>query len=308
LFHSAYSNSYVNLALFDPETERDLMRQLIGEDAEEVVYLFCIINRQEVVVNTLLKQSYIPKDGLHTPHLRHPDRQVFLSAETLRMLVVFTMADIADQYFGWQDQLFGGGGEEMGSMLIPGQDDVARHNSKTMWPGSSKPGLWMSYISNLGNVVRTFDPTWRTATDNCEHVTLDVPPVFANCTATLSVRDEAEARDLYWSVVTGEWDGGGGDDDERVIATLQQSHRKNPWAYEPLVLLAQKFLHVGDFDGAVLASEHALVIQRQTGTAWDKRMSFGAWVAWTRVMHQLAKERKPWPKNSWEVNNLGLVH
>jgi ribulose bisphosphate carboxylase small subunit len=300
LFHSAYSNSYVNLALFDPSTERDLMRELIGNQAEDLVYMFCIINRQEVVVNTLLRQGFIPKDGLYLPHLRNPDENVFLSAETLRMLVVFTMADTADQYFGWQDQLFGGGGTE-GSMIIPGQDLIVRHDSKAIWPGVSKPGLWMSYISDLGKVARTFDPSWRTSEINDDQ-TLDVPPVFESGTQTLTVNDEAAARDLYWNVVTGEVN-----DDDEIVATLQACHAKNPWAFEPLVMLAQKYLHRNDYDAAMEAATRALDLQHQWGTAWDKRLAFGAWVSWTRVMYQRAEERKPWPANSWEVNNFGLV-
>jgi len=100
LFHSAYSNSYVNLALYDPVIERDSIASLVGEEAEAVVYTFCIIDRQEVVVNTLLRQGFIPPDGLYEQHMRNKKERVFLSTETLRLLVVFTMADIADQYFG----------------------------------------------------------------------------------------------------------------------------------------------------------------------------------------------------------------
>jgi hypothetical protein len=125
LFHSAYSNSYVNLALFDPnnEAERDIMRSLIGRTAEEIVYLFCIIDRQRVVVDTLLAQGFIPSEGLDVPHLRDENTTVHLTAEVLRLLVIFTMADVADQYFGWQDQLFGG--EEMvNSMLKTGRGQV----------------------------------------------------------------------------------------------------------------------------------------------------------------------------------------
>lgn len=303
LFHSAYSNSYVNLALYDPSTERSEMQELIGSEAEDLVYMFCIINRQEVVVNTLLRQGFIPKEGLYVPHLRNPEEKIFLSAETLRMLVVFTMADTADQYFGWQDQLFGGGGND-GSMIIPGQDLSERHDSKALWPGVSKPGLWMSYISNLGKVARTFDPGWRTSTATNDDQTLDVPPVFESGTQTLSVSDEAAARDLYWSVVTGEVSD---DDDEVVVATLQACHAKNPWAFEPLVLLAQKYLHRNDYATALEFASRALELQHQWGTAWDKRLAFGAWVAWTRVIYQRAEDEKPWPVNSWEVNNFGLV-
>lgn len=307
LFHSAYSNSYVNLALFDPAQERQTMKDLIGDAAEEFVHLFCIIDRQQVVVNTLLKQGYIPSEGLSVPHLRDPTTQVYLSPETLRMLIVFTMSDMADQYFGWQDMLFGGGGNE-GSMIIPGQDLAERHDATALWPGASKPGLWMSYLSQLAAVARTFSPEWRTVSEDENNNQdaggrlLDMPPVFNNGTETLSVEDEAIARDLYWSVIMGQVS-----DNDEVIATLEACIRKNPWAFEPRVVLAQKFFHRNDFDAVLDTAGRALELQQQWGIAWDKRLSFAAWVAWTRVLYQRAEDRKPWPENSWEVNNLGLV-
>lgn len=301
LFHSAYSNSYVNLALFDPLKERGIMTHLIGPEAEDLVHLFCIIDRQQVVVNTVLKQGFIPSDGLSVPHLRDPSKQVFISAETLRLLVVFTMADIADQYFGWQDQLFGGGGES-GSMIIPGQDMEDRHESDAIWPGISRPGLWMSYVSDLAQVVKRFHDEEGSARDEALP---PIPPVFANGTEKLSLQDEEKARDVYWSVVSASSERNR--DSNVIIAQLHECHEKNPWAFEPLVLLAQKLLHRNDFDGARNAAEHALRLQQDWGTAWDKRLSFSAWVAWTRVLQQRANDRVPWPKNSWEVNNLGLV-
>lgn len=132
LLHSAYSNSYVNLALFDRNNDRSLMKSLIGEDAEELVYLFCIIDRQDVVVNQLLSSGSIPKAGISVRHLRDANVQVHLTAEVLRMLLVFTMADVADQYFGWQDDLFGG------TMLVPdANDETMKHDSQALWPVSS---------------------------------------------------------------------------------------------------------------------------------------------------------------------------
>jgi hypothetical protein len=299
LFHSAYSNSYVNLALYDPVQERSVMRELVGDEAEELVYLFCIIDRQAVVVNTLLQQGYIPKEGLHVPHLRNKDETVYLSPETLRMPIVFTMADTSDQYFGWQDALFGGGGNA-GSMIVPGHDTPERHVSTALWPGVSRPGLWMSYVSQLARVARTFSPEWHTTATNgsIPHV----PPVFDYGTKELTVQDEATARDLYWSVVMSE-----DPDDETMITTLRQCIHHNPWAFEPLVLLGQKLLHQGQFDEATSVTQRALELQQQWGTCWDKRMSLGAWVAWTRVLHQRASDHQAWPTNSWDVNNFGLV-
>jgi hypothetical protein len=289
LFHSAYSNSYVNLALYNPATERHVMQELIGVEAEELVHLFCIIDRQQVVVNTLLKQGFIPMEGLTVPHLKVPEEKVFLSADVLRMLLVFTMADLSDQYFGWQDSLWGGGGEA-GSMVIPGMDFADRHDSKSLWPGLSKPGLWMSYISDLAQVVKTYTGDLR------------MPPVLDHGTRTLSTQDEAASRDLYWSVVSEKVT-----EEDKVVSVLQNCSVHNPFAFEPLVLLAQKHLHANRFDDALAATERALELQHAWGTCWDKRMSFSAWLAWTRVLHQRAQERQPWPSNSWDVNNFGLV-
>ncbi|KAL7567803.1 hypothetical protein ACA910_000555 [Epithemia clementina (nom. ined.)] len=318
LFHSAYSNSYVNLALFDPnlEGEREMMRQLVGSEAESLVYLFCTIDRQAVVINTLLKQGIIPKEGLIVPHIRNATEKTYLSPETLRMLVVFTMADTADQYFGWQDELFGGGGYK-GSMIIPGQDFEANHRSRAIWPGLSRPGLWMSYLSQLGQVARTFRPEWKqhsgdehnnTASANDDFV-LVLPPIFESCTRLLAVENEAEAIDLYWSVMTNELQEGEDwkQKTERDIDLLNGCIAKNPWIFEPHVLLAQKYLHLNRFDEAKRSTQQALKLQMQWGTPWDKRLAFGGWVAWTRVLRQLAHDQKPWPQNSWEVNNLGLV-
>lgn len=295
LFHSAYSNSYVNLALFDPkeEAERDVMRSLIGSTAEEIVHLFCIIDRQSVVVDTLLAKGVIPPEGLDVPHLREQNRTVHLTAEILRLLVVFTMADVADQYFGWQDQLFGG--EEMvNSMLLPGEDKLSEHDSEALWPGPSRPGLWMTYVSQLGMVARSYQ--------GGDSVIYRVPPVFNNCTEVISREMEAAAIELYWDVVSGNTFSY-----EDTVDKLEMSSQLNPWFFECHVLLAQKYLHRGHYEKARQSSERALELQSVWGTAYDKRMSFPAWVAWTRVLHAKAVNEEAWPKNSWEVNNFGLV-
>jgi hypothetical protein len=82
----------------------------------------------------------------------------------------------------------------------------------------------------------------------------------------------------------------------------------NPWYFECHVLLAQKYLHRNDNEMAKQAAERALELQLAWGTAYDKRMSFPAWVAWTRVLHKRAVEELGWPKNSWDVNNFGMVN
>lgn len=49
LFHSAYSNSYVNLAIFKPGEDRSTVRSAIGEDAEHLVHKLCIVPRHQIV-------------------------------------------------------------------------------------------------------------------------------------------------------------------------------------------------------------------------------------------------------------------
>jgi hypothetical protein len=96
-------------------------------------------------------------------------------------------------------------------------------------------------------------------------------------------------------------------EEDSIIGTLKKCITLNPYIFEPSVLLAQSYLHINDFSNAVLAAENAMRLQEMWGTAWDKRLGFPAWVAWTKVLHQRAVENQPWPTNSWEVNNFGLV-
>lgn len=55
LLHSAFSNSFVNLALFAPNEEgRAAVRELAGEEAERWTWLFCRVPRNELVYARLL--------------------------------------------------------------------------------------------------------------------------------------------------------------------------------------------------------------------------------------------------------------
>jgi len=65
-------------------------------------------------------------------------------------------------------------------------------------------------------------------------------------------------------------------------------------------------LHRNENERAAVA-DRAMELQVAWGTAYDKRMSFPAWVASTRVLHNRAAEQLGWPRNSWEVNNFGMV-
>ncbi|KAG1679607.1 hypothetical protein FOA52_006124 [Chlamydomonas sp. UWO 241] len=56
LFHSAYSNSYVNLAIFKAEAEgRPRLCELVGEEAETLIHFFCVVPRHALIYDHLLK-------------------------------------------------------------------------------------------------------------------------------------------------------------------------------------------------------------------------------------------------------------
>ncbi|XBH58087.1 hypothetical protein VPH35_079584 [Triticum aestivum] len=62
LFHSSYSNSYVNLAIFEPDVSRVRVRAIVGAAAERLVHLFCVVPRQPLMHDDL--------------HLRYTDAEL----------------------------------------------------------------------------------------------------------------------------------------------------------------------------------------------------------------------------------------
>ncbi|MCD7455716.1 hypothetical protein HAX54_029234 [Datura stramonium] len=141
LFHSAYSNSYVNLAIFDPSTGRETVRAHVGEAAERLIHLFCIVPRQPLIHDDLLfkytdseliehlkvsevslkhakerdlfnedeawrkkLRSILPADGITVKHKDRGRRVGFQEIGCCKLLM--TMADFSDQLFNFQDLLF----------------------------------------------------------------------------------------------------------------------------------------------------------------------------------------------------------
>jgi hypothetical protein len=148
----------------------------------------------------------------------------------------------------------------------------------------------MSYVSKLCQVAITY------------HGHSNVPPIFNHCSEVLTREDEQKSINSYWSVINGTVSNDG------VIPVLLDSIKLNPWYFEGHVLLAQKYLHLNENENARKHTEIALQLQKQWGCAYDKRMAFQAWVAWTRVLDQRARDGLGWPENSWDVNNFGMVY
>ncbi|MFT5584772.1 MAG: hypothetical protein ACI9VR_002358, partial [Cognaticolwellia sp.] len=197
----------------------------------------------------------------------------------------------------------------------------------TLWPGSGKPATCMHWLSQLARAARMHLPDGAT-----------VPPIFGNCTATLSERAETKARNLYWQVVRAEdfddhdvyidekdIDGdpdavdehdkkGGTDkptmrDDERE-RRLRAAVRLNPFVGEPHVLLAQIAFRRGRYEDSFAECAEALRKLYALGTAWDKRVGFPGWCAFTRLVALRAarRARGETTQNDFPRMPNGLAH
>ncbi|KAL0446737.1 UNVERIFIED_CONTAM: hypothetical protein Slati_1801600 [Sesamum latifolium] len=181
LFHSAYSNSYVNLAIFPPSSAgRDTVRAYVGPAAERLVHLFCIVPRQplihdfllfqytdaeliehlrssEISLNKIIRegeqeeeeswrvklQSICPAEGIKVKHIKTGE-DVLVSRRLVAVFLLMTMADFSDQLFSFQDALFE---NSNGRLEFSGNATLT-----SLWPGDGKPGLWMNSISRMAAI------------------------------------------------------------------------------------------------------------------------------------------------------------
>nr|XP_043606557.1 uncharacterized protein LOC122578625 [Erigeron canadensis] len=342
LFHSAYSNSYVNLAIFDPSTSRDMVCGHVGEEAERLIYLFCIVPRQQLIHDDLLfkyphdselvqhlkdseaslikskkgfmkagdveewrkkLQSVLPADGIILKHIKTGE-DVCLSRRVVASFLLLTIADFSDQFFGFQDVLF----DNSDGMMTFSRNDY----TTGLWPGNGKPGLWMNSISRMAAIYTLIvreeylysieHPQLADINNRDKQIELVTPPIFGNCTKVLSAKDQIEARDLYWESVCDASKIGL----DKCAEMLKISTEKNPFVGEPHVVLSQIYLSQEKFEEAEKEGEEGLRLLLEWGSPWDKRMSWESWIAWCRVLIMKAKE-KSWPQTTWGILNLGLV-
>ncbi|CAH9147167.1 unnamed protein product [Cuscuta epithymum] len=343
LFHSAYSNSYVNLAIFDPSTGRDTVRGHVGDEAERLIHLFCVVPRQplihedllfqytdaEIVEHLLLSeaslknakekgefnddeawrkklQSVVPADGILTKHIKSGD-PVLVSRRVFAIFLLMTMADFSDQLFGFQDVLFD---NSNGRLEFSGNDVRSG-----LWPGDGKPGLWMNSVSRMGAIY---------------NLIVREEEIYVEQRRRKTGRPEEPVRDEHIELVippvfnfcTKLLDAG-----DQILARdlyweavcdgpkkgldwaeqrLKESIEKNPFVGEPHVVLGQIYLSLGRFEEGGVEAEKGLTLILEWGSPWDKRMSWEGWVSWARVLVMRARERS-WPENAWGVLNLGLV-
>ncbi|CAI0444158.1 unnamed protein product [Linum tenue] len=327
LFHSAYSNSYVNLAIFDPSTARDVVRAHVGDAAEDLIHLFCVVPRQSLIHDDLLFRypddaelrrhlsdsegearrvklnSILPREGVKVRHIKTGE-EILVSRRVVAVFLLMTMADFSDQLFGFQDALFENS---------DGRLEFAGNNFGALWPGDGKPGLWINSISRMGAVYSLIareeeivERELGIRVDAAEmEMELVVPPVLKGCTEIVDAKEQMEARELYWEAVAGK--GSRSELDlEAAEELLVRSVEKNAVVGEPRVVLAQVYLSKGRFKEAEREAAVGLRLILEWGSAWDKRMSWEGWVSWARVLLMKAEE-KSWPNTSWGILNLGLV-
>lgn len=285
LLHSVYGNAFVDLVKFDAGHERGRLRDLVGDTAEQLVYLFCTVNRAQFTQRLLAGE--VEADGsVSVERIGKAQGTVRLGAYEVAAFLVVSMADFMEQWFSWQDDIFSG-------FPQVAHRPQSVHWMASLWPGPMRPSARMVHrISRLGEALR--HPALSAL--------LPLPPMFAGCTRALTAADEAAATSLYWSVIQQDQPLVQAD---AAIAVLEQAVRHNPWVGEPQMVLAQLYLSAGRRDEARAAAESALQLFSQWGNAWDKRVQWEAWVAWTRILLQSANEGTL-PERLDKLNNLAL--
>ncbi len=283
LLHSVYGNAFVDLVKFDPAKERARVREIAGESAEHLVYLFCTQSRTQFVQKVLAHA--LEADGSLV--LQKDGQDHVLTPYEVAAFIIVSMADTIEQWFSWQDDIFS---------RFP---DVQHRNQKAHWAAS----LWPGPMRPSGRMVHQINGLAKALQHQGLKDVLPMPPVFAHCSQHLSAANEAAATSLYWSVIQ---------QDQPLVdldvatGVLESAVRHNPWVGEPQMVLAQLYLSAGRKDDAQAAAESALHLLSAWGNAWDKRVQWDAWVAWTRILLQGATVEGTWPERLDKLNNVAL--
>lgn len=284
LFHSVYGNEYVNLNLFDRERERETLKNVLGEEAESWVSLFCAMPRTRFVQAVLEGESIGP-DGMVLTDAKGVS--FTLTPRQVAAFIVVTVADVGEQWHSWQDDIFAAYPYQQRRELSP-------HWAASLWPGPLKPPAAI-----LGMLSRLLNALDRLNTDTG----IPIPPAFGSAKHTLSAKDEAAASGLYWQVITRMHPL---TDDQTAVHLLESVIDHNPWVGEPRLLMAQLHLTRGDYAEAESHALAGLQALQAWGTAWDKRIAWEGWIAWARILLQSARQ-KQWPEHIGGLNSLGLV-
>ena len=92
----------------------------------------------------------------------------------------------------------------------------------------------------------------------------------------------------------------------------QSCQSEHPPFFSPLLCIYRPLCHFfcrhrGESPAALTHARRGLQLLLEWGTAWDKRLSWDAWAAWTRVMLQTAEAGEGLPTRAFGILNLGMV-
>lgn len=254
LFHTVYGGDLFIFYYFNPndDPDREELRNIIGTKAEQLTYLFGTMDRNGV------NHTIFTEGSLNTSllNIRTSSGMIKkrISAEDQAAVMIVTIADYLDQMVS----------------VNSWRDIHQSENPLKLYPGDGKPEIaffWFSYV------CKAIAPYLSV-----------VPPIFNNCTETITREDEVIARDMYWTAITED-----GQDEEKL---LQEASKLNPFIAEPHVQLAQLYFSNGRYTEARKECEIALNLFYTLATCWDKRIPFRQWVAFTRIMYLRASRRE----------------
>ena len=109
-----------------------------------------------------------------------------LTREQVAAYLVITIADLAEQWYSWQE-------DTMAGYPDTSEVDARALWSASLWPGPLRPG---SSSLSLASKLASHLPS----------LGLPVPPIFDGCTRVLGAADEAAASALYWQVAGTEFE------------------------------------------------------------------------------------------------------
>lgn len=159
LFHSVYATDFFPHPLFDFTERADLLR-LIGSEAEGRVFLFCTIDRRDLL-RQLSGKDRIPETGLDALNFRTQQRQ-HLNQLAVAELLLIEMANMAEQI---------------------SDDGII-------------PGRWMAPVSRLGCLVREGLSHVPPIFNNC---TIRLRPEDEDCARSAYLRGGAALAEDYHS-------------------------------------------------------------------------------------------------------------
>jgi hypothetical protein len=210
-----------------------------------------------------------------------------LPARDVAAFIVVSMADICEQWYSWQDDIY------MGYPDYKPQP-AQQHWAAALWPGPMRPTTYRwGQISRLGNFLK--QPGLKNQ--------LPQPPVFDHGRQVMAPGDEAAAAALYWSVMQ---------QSQPLMsptataAVLEQAIKLNPWVAEPYMVLSQLHMTERNFDLGRQYAEAGVQTAASWGNSWDKRIGWDAWMSWGRVLLQSAQKRQ-WPETLNKLNNVALT-